>query len=426
LEIAEFERILAIGLGRAVLHLRAHDSAPYREAVLHACLHDTTYDRQVEGGREQYLFDVIQATGEPGFYRTRLLAAETKLSDDYDGAQILALLRLFAAQGDAEARRCLYDTFAANANTDVPDGSADIVELDGLSGLLAIADRIVIDPDDSWYAGYLINLAAEQTGEVETRAALAAAAEHQPGIAAFLALAWADEERYRNRKSRAEVPDYEAIRARMRLGEREARSLLLRWGRQATDDQLARAAVDLLAEEDPECLHTYLRLFADRRFPLAIARLLALTGDADTRIAYAAVRALANIEDAQVRALGLDLLASGRGDGARLLAANFREGDFALIENYLTTWKGRDELHDLGFGLWDIVDQHPGREATDALLAQYERGPCSLCRVAAVRQLQALGPLPGWLVAECQHDANLDLRADAREYGAQAAESAYT
>jgi hypothetical protein len=39
LPVEEFEWILRIGLGRAILHLQKHDSKPYRDVMLDACLH---------------------------------------------------------------------------------------------------------------------------------------------------------------------------------------------------------------------------------------------------------------------------------------------------------------------------------------------------------------------------------------------------
>ena len=37
-DMHEMQRWLAQGLGRAVLHLETHASAPYRDLILHACL----------------------------------------------------------------------------------------------------------------------------------------------------------------------------------------------------------------------------------------------------------------------------------------------------------------------------------------------------------------------------------------------------
>lgn len=401
--IAEFAPILTIGLGRAILHLREHDAAPYRKAILHACLHSMVYDRQTEHSREQYLFDIINLTGERDFYRSHILATAASLTEVEDGDQILGLVRSFAAQGDAEARRQLYDTFAANAATDKPDGAHYLVELDGTAALLVVAERLPLEPDDAWYPGYLVGLAAEREGEEATERALAeAAATSAPGAAFVAAVrqerarqhARAEERRWR----RDVVESYDRIRQLLRENHPDAPGLLWQWGRQATDAELALAAADLLTEEEPR-------------------RLLALARDTNPQTAALAIGALAKIEHPDIRALAFELLAGGQGQGAQLLVGNYQGGDFALIEELLTAWQDRDQIHSLGFALRDLAKAHPSPDAVEALLLLYERGPCSLCRHDVVESLEALGALPDWMVVECRHDANPDLREAMRERG---------
>lgn len=422
----EFERALQLGIGRAVVRLReAGGGAAFRESVLRACRRDMVFDRQFEDGREQFLFDVIAATGEPEFYRRWLLRATVpgRLHGD-DGEQIIALLRVFAERGDDKARARLYAVFTANAATDKPDGATEIVELDGLAGLLFVAPLLVVDVDDPWFARYLIGIAVERDGEAATRAALAAAAETEPAVARLLALVRADDEHERARQkdvagdADAEALTYRAIRARLLAGEPGARSLLWRWARVATAEELVTVANDLLAEGDPQRRNVYLRVFAERAFPLDPTPLLALVRDRSRRIAAPAINALAKIEHADVRALALELLASGRGDGSRLLAANYQAGDFALVERLLLTWDDREALHDLGFGLRHMVAGQPQPEACAALFALYEHGPCSFCRHHTVELLAGLGALPAWLIAECRWDANRGVRETMREYAA--------
>ncbi|MGB8648588.1 MAG: hypothetical protein WCF84_25350 [Anaerolineae bacterium] len=47
MEIPEFKRLIDAGHGRPVRYLQKHDAAPYRDVILHACLHNTSYDRQL-------------------------------------------------------------------------------------------------------------------------------------------------------------------------------------------------------------------------------------------------------------------------------------------------------------------------------------------------------------------------------------------
>jgi hypothetical protein len=405
-------------LGRAVIRLReAGGGATFREAVLRACLRDDRYDRQCEEGRERFRFDVMAATGEPEFYRRWLLRATTpgRLRGN-DGEQLVALLRVFAEGGDAEARARLYTIFAVNAVTERPDGATDIVELDGLAALLFVMPRLVIDADDPCFARYLIGIAIERDGEAAAWAALAAVADADLVVARLLALVQADEQRERAGQGRdaadtGVASDYPAIRARLRAGERAARRHLWCWARGATAAELVPVAHDLLAEDDLQRRNAYLWIFQHRPFPLDHTPLLALAREPSRRTAAPVISVLAKIEHNKVRALALELLAAGRGDGARLLAANYQAGDYALVERLLLTWTDREELHDLGFGLHDMVESHPQLDAHDALRALYEQGPCSMCRRHTIALLAELGPLPAWLVEEYRWDADHEVRA---------------
>ncbi len=421
MDTAPFAHWLRVGLGRPILHLRDHDSRPYRKTILDACLHDTVYDRQCEGGRAAYLFDVIAATGEPNYYRDHLLAASApEALDGDDGEQIIALLGLFAAQGDAEARAQLYTIFDINIAAERPDGATEIVEMDGVVGLLAIVGRLSFDPDDDWEAFRFVRDAIERSGEEETWRALRDAAATDPTLAGFFALAQRGQENYENPmlvdREPAPTADYATLRARLLAGDRNARRQLQRWSITASDDELRLAAADVLTEDDPKRLEVYLSLFRKRPFPLEHARLLTLARSPERRIRGLARTILANLTQPDIRTLGLAFLAEGDGDGARLLANNYQEGDFALIERLLLTWTDHDELHSLGFGLRHLAEAQQSPEAIDALAAAYEHGPCSFCREHTVELLAAVQTLPAWLVDECQYDANKHLREMAHEY----------
>lgn len=422
MDTAPFAHWLRIGLGRPILHLRDHDSRPYRETILDACLHDTVYDRQCEGSRAPYLFAVIAATGEPGYYRDHVLAASApEALDGDDGEQIVALLGLFAAQGDAEARTQLYRVFDTNIASERPDGATEIVEVDGVAGLLAIAGRLSFDPDDDWEAYCFIRDASERSGDEETWTALRDAANN-PALTDFVALAQRGWDRYENpapvQREPAPSVDYVTLRARFLAGDQSALGQLRRWTSTAPDDQLRLAAADVLNEDDPKRLKVYLSLFTNRQFPLDHARLLTLARSPERRIRGLSRTILANLTHPNIRALGLTLLIEGDGDGSCFLANNYQDGDFALLEQLLLAWDDRDELHNLGIGLRSIAETQQRPESIGALSAAYERGPCSLCREHTVELLAAVQTLPAWLVAECQHDASKQLRELAREYAA--------
>lgn len=421
MDLDEFARVATAGLGRAILHLQTHDSSPYRTAVLEACLHDTRYDSQSEESREQYLFELINLTGEPGFYRDHLLRAFRRVWHESDYDQIVSIIGLFAREGDKEARQLLYDAYTASAPWDASRLPDVIVELDGTAGLLFVAERLPTETYDGDLIihppSYLVHLASEKDDPKSVQRALAKAAPTSPRLAAFRAAARPPSARRRAASDRVarllqQPPDYKYVRRRLAAGAHDAGTLLSLWGRHATESEIERAAADLLRESDPRRVRAYLRLFHHRRFPLDPAPLLDLAESAPERgIAHAALFALKMVADPRVRARALDLLSWGDGRGARLLTANYEDGDYARIEQALLTWRDRDGLEDLGWGLQDVVEAHPIAEAAPALLALYERGPCSQCRRSAVDRLRQIAELPAWLGAECRYDASPAIRA---------------
>src|SRR5262245_4489276 len=112
---------MKIGLGRAILHLQQHNAAPYRDAVLHTCLHNTIYDRQIEGGKGAYVHDIIELTGDKTFYRQQILDTAATITGevyDRDASHMFDMVQVFAQHGDEQARKVIYDLFDARAGQD--------------------------------------------------------------------------------------------------------------------------------------------------------------------------------------------------------------------------------------------------------------------------------------------------------------------
>jgi hypothetical protein len=420
-EAHEFRRILGIGLGRAILFLQQHDASPYRDAILQACLHSTAYDPQVEGSRAAYMFDIISLTGEEPFYREQILAAlsHSEPSDSWDENQLFHFARLFAQGGDAQARQVMYDKFTRNAAAGYTTGATDVIELDGIDGLLFVADRLgerLLADEDTWEADYLLGVAKEHSGEEQTTLALNQAAATNPRIAAFVQVADSqaarDAQRGKKRFDLSELGYDEIKRVILDREQRAPRYEMIRWGQHAANQDLERAAQDLLSEQDTERLIAYLRIFRRRKFPLDHSRLLDLARHENDQIARDALAALEQIEHPTVRALGLRMLkASERvGNAVDLFVRNYQEGDYKILEPALDRTLESEQLHGFGFGIVDIFKAHPSSAAVEVLTKLYEYGPCSGCREDYVNCLIKLEALPDWMREECRHDANFDLR----------------
>src|SRR5581483_4695368 len=102
-DLIAFQGWLRKGLGRAVLHLKEHDSRPYKDAILEHCLHNPAYDRQCEDMRTEYLFDLMRVTGDEPYFRDAILCALTTEPEDpetFELGYILEIAGVFAAQDD--------------------------------------------------------------------------------------------------------------------------------------------------------------------------------------------------------------------------------------------------------------------------------------------------------------------------------------
>ena len=438
MEIVEFKHILDIGLGRAILHLQQHDAAPYREAILHACLHNSTYDVQVENRGIEYLLDVISLTGDEQFFQQRIIE---RLSDpspleDYDEYQLFNFATYFAQKGDNQARDIIYARFVQNVAADSQVGTRNIIELDGIEGFIFVINQLsnqVFVEEDMWNYDFIIWDLEDCYGEEKTRLALDKASVDNPYLKEIVLAvgkhrARREKEKYPNP---SKIPFEEITRWIVDPEKRQNPPVSWSmWGKYADDDAIRNAAADLLIEENEDHLIAYLRLFQRRRFPLDYRRVIdlvqsremAIDRESDrgltkpAKIVSAALIALKNITAPEVRELAFRLIESPKWSfwAADLLVNNFQNGDWQFLEAFLSGEFDKIRFHSFGLSISHIFEANPSINAVPLLKQLYETSPCSNCRRHFVEHLHSLDALPDWMLEECKYDANLDLRELAR------------
>ena len=440
MDVAEFKRVLEIGLGRAILHLQTHDAAPYRDAILEACLHDTRYDRQAEGPRNDYLFQTITLAGFRDAFREPLLEAlrNAPEPDDYDTYQVNGLVCRYAEQGDSEARQLVYDHFVAHLTSDEWGDQVradNLIRLDGVEDFLFAVERFgerlpearECDPP-YWFSG------PEDKWDEDEHAFWDAAVQRaasNPALAAYVEYEQARRARWeanRNTRKPWRMCSYEKLKPRITA--RTSEVYLRTWGKCANEAELEHAATDFLAlppDTDLVLLRKWLSIFQKRRFPLDPQRLIDMVNQRPddpvseddgycytphTRLTITAIDALGNVSHPAVRALALELLNTRQWIkfSPILLKANWQTGDWALLETLTRERIEPDEYHGLGIDVRNIFKAHPEPEAAPALRNLYEYNTCSFCRESAVLALDSIQAVPEWMRAECRYDANDELR----------------
>lgn len=438
LKTTDFARMLKLGLGRAVLYASEHDMTPYRDLILDGCLHNRAFNTQMEGSRARYMFDLIKRTPDFSYYRERILASLSALSDDdedYDIQQQYDLARILAEGGDTQARQAIYDKFNANRSLGNFAGADAIVELDGLEGFVYATSRIgaaiQTDNSKSMYIKVeegsvytLIWILEEWLSEDDIEQTLLKLQQENPNIAAFLEAVRKQREFDKKWRDSISVDPAQVSYAAIKkaIEERESPPVsLAAWGEQVDEETLREAAQDFLNENDPKKLHSYIRIFAERAFPLDHTKLLMLTRHENERLAIKALLALEYVTHESVRNLALEMIQSNHmiGRAVGLLGRNFRDGDWPLIEAISERPDLDDEdVYSLGFSVRDVHALNPSRAVISILHNLYENSPHTNCREDFIKLLYQLDALPDWMREECRYDANSDIREAIEALGA--------
>ncbi|MEO7716636.1 MAG: hypothetical protein ABIY70_10560 [Capsulimonas sp.] len=418
---SDFELALRRGLGRAVLWLQSGAVTEDRELILTACRENWAFDVQTEDNRALYMADVVLATFEPEFYTRGVIESLFANRDEHSFGQMYDLVGRFAATGSAEARGALYSAFERLAPSRDYYFANVLMQVDGLDGYLYAVqnwlgkpvkedkDRDELDPV------FLLNDAEERFGAAEVDAFLMVAAQNNPAIIPYhIAVrekraVW----RARNESRPARpAPTYNELRAMLAHRQFRLPQFLAHRGLRMDDETANRLAADLLTETNPAVLVPLLALFGEYKFPLSPDRLFELAQDSNPAVASAAAFALAPVEDARVRALGLSIMSGDDAPwmGARLLVYNFQPGDCEPMLRLLERLDDPDSVHFFGYRIRDVFEQNTTPEFRPILILLYEKIMSTLGRNRAVKCLAKLGPLPEYVLHEAPYDASSSTR----------------
>ena len=414
MDTIEFQRALALGLGRAILHLADHDASPYREIILDACLHNRAYDPQVEGSRAEYMLEIIRRSGDAAFYTDAVIRSLSDEEHDWDTPQRFELARLLAQAGNSFAREAMYSAFRAK-ELSASDIAAQFIELDGIQGLLFVAGQIgeqLARNPSQWEDDSLLIVAGEICGRDVVDTAVSEASNTDENIKVYSTAV----EENQSSRSKTQRPDpktltYDQIRSL--IESKRAGGVLREWAAGASESDLERAAHDLIREKDLEKLRSYLVLFRKRSFPLDIGHLFKLLELPDGPIPFHTLTALANLENESVRSLAFKLIEtdSRRGWAIDLLVKNFRENDHSTVEAWCDSERDSGTINALDRSLREFFAAHPNRDAEIRLLSKmYEKEPCAHCRSNLVERLIEVNGLTDALKQECKYDSYADTR----------------
>ena len=368
----EFRRFLHSGHGRAVHYALANDVSAWRDLILDMSLHSRSIDPIFEGTHAAYVYEFLKLLPDAATYHQAIIDSLADTKDDLDARHRFTLARFLAEDGNAAARAAMY----AHYNPGPQEGdliAVDFVALDGIKGFLFAAEKIgalLRDPENTVDEWLLFSEGKEHCGEEELLAALKTAAANNEDLAAYLKIATGPS---RDLQS-------------------SARSERIKWGREATPEDLLQAARTLTETEDSELLPIFIR----RPFPLHPAPLIAMADHRDALIA------LTKITHPQLRDLAFQLVESNdpnRHWATDLLLNNPQPGDEELAIIWYLAEPDPEVRH--------VQESALRKTKSIAILKTiYEHSPCSENRAYTVKDLIDRNAFPADWLDECQYDAN--------------------
>lgn len=406
---AEFWGALKKGTGRAAILLQKDPyNTDLNAELLRACITDLTYDKQCEESRIPYLCELVQITGQADAYRDALenrLRAATCADPIGDTEQVFGILCRLAA-GDSIHQAILRDFVLTTEDRALAMvGVPELVRLQGINALLACVRRFGPEyAEEPWLINSLTDTLEQCDDALTARTALQEARGGDAALDHLLRLA---EVATSSSREPDTALDYAALKAELKRSDRKY--FPYAWAKNASQEDIERAAEDLVAEADEAMVMAFLAIFRTRTFPGDPTRLFPLLDSANKRVARFTAIALARVSHPAVHSLALRFIAEGQFDlGARLLRSSHNEDDLVLFETLLDQLvSDEDAYHGVALSALYIVKDMAGKpeKAPAVLLHIYENGLCSLCRRSAVNQLATTNGIPDWIAEEGYYDA---------------------
>ena len=429
----DFRLALRLGHGRAWLHAQEHGIADRIDDVVHACLHNLSYDAQCEGDRAEWMIGMVDVAGARELVAPRLFEVidhpPSEVGSDWHRIQRCRLLKLLVERGHDEARALLYAALGDDDHSFVlPLGGEEVIELDGVAGLIRVCECMGAQ------------LAANSNYWVDDQLLDVFDGAHEPGAAEHHLRLEEDSNESVARYLRS-LGDYRAQQDADEAGQSCSRSVdhgtaddiiawveaaglnlieddipggghLMVWGRRAPEAELARIVERLQAATEPQHIFGYLRVFQHRDLPLVDEKVLSFIHHPHARVRWVAFFALGRLADPRLReeafrSLRPEMLSEGV---LGVLGRNYQPGDHKLIEGALYLPEEVGDVHGIVSDLASAFAECQSSEITNLLLFAYEHSPCGNCRRRAIECLSTVGALPSWLRLEAGVDAVDEIR----------------
>lgn len=289
-------------------------------------------------------------------------------------------------QGDLEAKQAIYDRFYSD-NITGPDwaGYSEIIDLDGLDGLLYIAEKVGRSlekyPDD-WEDDMFISYFQNKNPDIDAISELNKSANENHYIQVYLNSV---QQTLSKRPARLK-PHFDNIIDKILLPKR----LFIRID--VSDAEINLVAHHLLTEKNTENIRKLLFFFTKFKFPLDYTFILNIAkgkSRKNKRIVDLAIRALSLINNDEIRNFALTEVYKVKSPETLLgiLKSNYKKGDNSILIHFAEKAIKETEIEELAISYIDIYKSNTTSECKQPLEIIYSKLTCAIHRCDVVEIL---------------------------------------
>jgi hypothetical protein len=411
----KFLNSLKRGTGEAYLIVKNNPQIDFSNHIIKGALNIYAYDGQCEGNRAQYIFDIISLSNKKDKIRQAVLKGlATEQDDTWNLTHLFALTKLYALQNDTAAKQAIYNRFLTNhiQGSDWA-GASEILELDGLNGLLYIAEQfgkfIEQNPDDS-QDDWIIKHFQEENENIKVYDELKKKAKTNKFIRIYLdniKRTKARQEKYKTKRTKYTDIIDEALNSKHRISFVRKRNL--------TVEEVNRVAKRLIEESNKSNIERLLYIFDFYKFPYDSQIILDFAKQKRTSkngIVEKAIEALKHLKSKDIRSFAMKKIQSVKNpiDYLEILVSNYKSGDFKLLSEIANKTNNEYKIEHLACIYTEIYKKNKVKECKEPLEILYDKMNCAIHRNGIVEILIENQVLSDRIKNEIKFDCDLETR----------------
>lgn len=351
------------GTGEAYLIAKENPLIDLSSYVIQGALRNYAYDGQSEPSRAQYIFELYSLSDKKDKIRKAILKGlATEQEDTWSLTHLFDLAKLFSQQDDQEMRNAIYDRFCNNP-IEGSDwvGYSEILELDGLKGLLFIAEKfgkfIEQNPED-WQDGLILKYFQEENPDLKVTETLENLAKENKYINIYLEnikRTKASQEKHKQEPKKYKDIVEEVLNSKPFISFKRKRNL--------TEEEINQVAKQLIEETDKSNIERLLNIFDFYKFPYDSQIILDFAKQKPTnknRIVEYAINSLKHLKSKDIRNFAIAKIQNSKNpiEYLKILVSNYKSGDYKLLSHIANQTNNEHKIEWLAGIYYDIYKEN--------------------------------------------------------------------